>query len=102
MKPIGSKEFEKLKTSKGLVLVVFWAGTCEACLEAEKTIERLDKAYPNTVFFRLNIDEDPELAEKNNVKILPTFVYIKDGRIQGRIEGFRKNFDIERKIRELM
>ena len=72
-------ESEVLKTD-GLVMVVFWAGWCEPCIELNRTIEKMAAECSGKVkIVRLNIDESGDIASKYRVSIVPTTMFFVDG-----------------------
>ena len=70
-------------TSRGLVVVEFWAGWNEmnkvAILDEWDTFDA--KVY------RLNIDLYPKIQADNNVVILPTIIFFDDGEEVKRLQG---------------
>ena len=70
-------------TSRGLVLVEFWAPW-----NAANKVTILDKWDTFDVkSYRLNIEEYPEIQSDNNVVILPTLIFYDDGEEVKRIQG---------------
>ena len=70
-------------TSRGLVLVEFWAPWNEA-----NKVTILDKWDTFDVkSYRLNIELFPEVQSNNNVVILPTLIFYDDGEEVERLQG---------------
>ncbi|MCC9604425.1 thioredoxin family protein [Blastopirellula sp. JC732] len=60
----------------------FSAPWCGACKRAQPTYEQLrDEGYP---IKKINVDNDQDLAMKYNIRSIPTFVYVRDGKEVGR------------------
>jgi thioredoxin 1 len=73
---------------QGAVVIDFFATWCGPCKRIAPIFETLaDKFYPKVQFFKVDVDESPELAEKFNISAMPTFVFLKDGKIVKRVEG---------------
>ena len=82
---LAKKEFDNL-LKEGLVLIDFFAEWCMPCLMMAPVIEELaDKFERRIKFGKVNVEENPELAQKYNVVSIPNFVLFKDGK---KIEQF--------------
>ena len=67
----------------------FWATWCPPCKELKPTIEALEKEYEGRIEIRsINVDENKELAQKFEVKAIPTLVFLDaKGKELSRIVG---------------
>ena len=55
----------------------FWAIWCGPCKELKPTIEALEKEYAGKIEIKsINVDENKELAQKFEVKAIPTLVFL--------------------------
>ncbi|MFH1375756.1 MAG: thioredoxin [Patescibacteria group bacterium] len=78
----------KAETSSGVVLVDFWAPWCGPCLAMMPVVEEITKDYKSKAKVgKLNIDENPETAQKFGVMSIPTFKILKDGQEVGSLTG---------------
>ncbi len=71
-------EAEVLKADKP-VLVDFWASWCGPCQMLLPVVEEIAGEVTDAKICKVNVDEQPELAEKYNVMTIPTLIAIKDG-----------------------
>jgi thioredoxin 1 len=70
------------------VIVGFWAEWCVPCHMAAPALESAAHHYGNRVKFGLvNVDEEPGLAKRYEVKGLPTVLVMKGGRVCSRRVG---------------
>lgn len=69
------------------VLIDFWAAWCGPCQMLMPTIEELADEVKDAKICKINVDEQPELAEQFNVMTIPTLVVIRDGKILSRSSG---------------
>ncbi len=79
-------ESEVLKASEP-VLVDFWAEWCGPCRMFSPVIEELANERKDAKICKVNIDTEPELAQKYGVMSIPTVVAFKNGAEAGRSVG---------------
>jgi len=70
-------------TSKGLVLVDFYATWCPPCKAIAPVLETLQ----NIKVVKVNVDENTELAIQYRVSSIPLLVFLKDGNEVDRLSG---------------
>lgn len=86
---IYQEEFaEKVINSPNTVVVDFFADWCGPCKMLSPVIEKLDVMNPDVDFYKVNIDENPSLAEKFEVMSIPNVVIFKNGQAVDRSIGF--------------
>jgi thioredoxin 1 len=68
--------------AEGLVLVDFWATWCGPCLMLGPIIDEVSKEMEGKVkVLKLNVDENPQTAQKYQVLSIPTVKLFKGGEI---------------------
>jgi len=88
-------------TKKGLVLVDFWADWCMPCLTMAPVVDELSKKFREKIkFAKVNVDENPKLAQKFRVLSIPNFVLFKDGKLIEQFVGSMPTKDFEEKLRK--
>lgn len=95
-------ELEVLKSNKPVIVDVYatWCGPCQMM---EPIIAGLEKELQNDYkFVKVNVDESRDLAVQFGVTSIPTFVFIKDGKIKGKETGYISKDDLNAKIIELL
>lgn len=80
---------QKVTSSQLPVLVDFWAPWCGPCKMADPVLEELSNQYTGKIVIaKVNVDENPQLAEKFGVMSIPTTILFKAGAEIGRQIGF--------------
>lgn len=70
------------------VLVDFWASWCGPCIAMEPTIEAVAKEFDGKVAVaKLNVDENPDIAQQFGVMSIPTMFVFKGGKPVERLVG---------------
>lgn len=78
---VKNNNFE-LDTDK-YIFLFFTASWCGPCKNIKSQLETIANKYinDNVIFYKIDITENEELAEKMNIKSVPTFLLLKDGKI---------------------
>jgi thioredoxin 1 len=76
--------------SKGYALIDFGATWCGPCKAIAPFFNSLKEKYPSIKFFKLDIDENQEMARKYKIESIPAFILFKDGLEEDRTVGANK------------
>ncbi len=83
------------------VLIDFYADWCGPCRMLAPTVEQLAEEYEGRIKVgKVNVDEEPELANRFRVASIPTLVFMKDGKIVATSLGLRPKADLEAMINQ--
>lgn len=80
--------------SKKTVLLDFWAGWCGPCRMVSPIVDEIAEENPQYLVGKVNVDEEPELAEAFGISSIPTLVVIKDGKVVSQSVGVRNKEQI--------
>ncbi len=85
-----AENFEEEVVNSALPVVVdLWAPWCGPCRTASPILDKLAKEYDGKVrVAKVNVDEQPELAQAFNVSSIPMFVAMKGRDVQEVSIGF--------------
>ena len=86
-------ENEVLKSDKN-VLVDFWASWCGPCKMLAPTIEAIAEENHSFRVGKVNVDDEPDLAEAFGISSIPTLILFKDGEAADMIVGLRSKDEI--------
>lgn len=101
MLQITTENFQKeVLESKIPVFVDMYAPWCSPCISIAPVLEKLQESYISKVkIVKIDIDENPEIAERYSVQSIPNMILFKNGKEVDRVIGsageakFREVFD---------
>ena len=90
VKIVKEADFDAAVIENDRVTVVdFWAPWCGYCVRMMPVFEELAGILGDRAdFVKVNTDEEPGLAQRFQVEILPTFAVVKNGEIVSRKIGY--------------
>ena len=91
---VNKDNFDSVRTSEKTVLLDFYADWCGPCRMVSPIVEEIAAENPQYLIGKINVDKEPELAEKFKVLSIPTLVVIKNGNITDQSAGARPKAEI--------
>lgn len=91
---LNQQNFDEI-TSKGVVLVDFWATWCGPCKMMAPNVEEIATEYKGKVTVgKVDVDECQELATRFGIMSIPTLIVFKDGEKKEVLVGYRLKMQI--------
>lgn len=90
---------EKVKKSKTAVLVDFFATWCGPCQAMSPIIDELadEKEYE---VYKVDVDENNDLASSYEIASIPTVVIFKDGKEVNRLQGLQNKENLLKELKK--
>lgn len=94
--------FEKEVLKSGIpVIVDFWAGWCGPCMMMAPVFEKVSKKFEGRLkFAKVDTENEPDLANKFEIRSIPCLIIFNNGREAQRIIGFHGEAALKSQIEE--
>jgi thioredoxin 1 len=91
----GTFDADVLQNEKA-VLLDFWAEWCGPCKMIAPLLDDIaDKYEDKLAIVKLNVDENPNTAQKFGIRSIPTLILFKDGAVQAQMMGAMPKSQLE-------
>lgn len=80
-------DFDKVVSVEKLVVVDFFATWCGPCKMISPMVEKFSNEYTQADFYKVDVDQVPEVAQKSEVSSMPTFILFKSGKQVAKVVG---------------
>lgn len=96
-------QFNQFMHEEKPMLVDYWAPWCVYCRRIAPAYEKIAEEYGDQlVIGKVNIDEEPQLAEAEKIEVIPTLVLYRGGKAVDSIVAPDSKAAIERFIQTAM
>lgn len=93
---LSANNFYETIQGKTPVVVDFWAPWCVYCRRIAPAYEKIAQQYEGEVIVaKLNIDDAPEIANREHIEVIPTLVLYREGKAQGFVVAPESKAKIE-------
>ncbi len=86
---VNINNFDEVKNSEKTVLLDFYADWCGPCRMVSPLVDEIAEENPQYLVAKINVDDEPELAESFSVTSIPTLVVMKNGEVVAQSSGAR-------------
>ncbi len=96
-----AKEYQEIISANKPVLLDFYADWCGPCQSQLPVLEDLALLHESDFeIAKINVDTNPELANKFGVRSIPALFFIQDGEIKESLNGFQSESVLENKLNQ--
>ena len=92
-------EFKEIIQDGRPILLDFYADWCGPCQVQLPVVEELSREYAEDfIIAKVNVDENPQLAQDFGVRSIPALFFIQDGEVKEKYAGLQSKTLLEEKI----
>lgn len=93
---VKTENFQSVISETGMPVVIdFWAAWCGPCRSFSTVLDRIAEEFEGKIFVgKVNVDEEPKLAEKFHVMSIPTLGIFSGGELKETLVGSRSYQDM--------
>lgn len=84
---ISGSDFNRIANTEEPVLIDFYADWCGPCRMQAPIVDELAKEGAQV--YKVNVDEEMELAQRFGIMSIPTLVVLKGGQVVSKKEGLQ-------------
>ncbi len=94
IKEINSEEFNDIIKENGQIVIDCYAPWCGPCKMLAPILEDLALNYPHIEFYKLNVDNNPLIANNYDIMSIPTILFFENGTLKHTSIGLKSQEEL--------
>ena len=95
-------EYDQVLADNKSVFVDFYADWCGPCKMVGPVLEEISKDYADIKFVKVNVDDNPEIAQQYGIMSIPTMIGFKNGKKVASSLGFMPREELEAVVKQTL
>ena len=95
-------EYNQVLADNKSVFVDFYADWCGPCKMVGPVLEEISKDYTDIKFVKVNVDDNPEIAQQYGIMSIPTMIGFKNGKKVASSLGFMPREELEAVVKQTL
>ncbi len=95
-------EYDQVLAGNKSVFVDFYADWCGPCKMVGPVLEEISKDYTDIKFVKVNVDDNPEIAQQYGIMSIPTMIGFKNGEKVASSLGFMPREELEAVVKQTL
>lgn len=88
VKELTNSTFDQAVKDNKWMVIDFYATWCAPCSMLSPIIEKVSEEFEDVAFYKVDIDDNMELASNFHVVSIPTLLFFKDGEAMNEVVGY--------------
>lgn len=89
-------------TAQGVTLTDFWATWCGPCRMQSPVVEKLSEDMTDVKFFKMDVDQNPEVPRSFQIMSIPTLLIKKDGQVVDKVIGYHSKEQLQQLLQQYL
>ena len=88
VKELTNSTFDQAVKDNKWMVIDFYATWCAPCSMLSTIVEKVSEEFEDVAFYKVDIDDNMELASNFHVVSIPTLLFFKDGEAMNEVVGY--------------
>lgn len=88
VKELTNSTFDQAVKDNKWMVIDFYATWCAPCSMLSPIVEKVSEEFEDVAFYKVDIDDNMELASNFHVVSIPTLLFFKDGEAMNEVVGY--------------